>query len=298
MYSGGRAIEVSVVIPTMNRTDALLRTIDRILTCEPPPDEVLTYVDNGDTSSAEAMRRQFRSVNVLEGSQRIGPGGGRNLLLAAARNEIVASFDDDSFPLDPGYFRRLAATFALNPNAAVVATHIYHRGEFSADARDVRTVTADFVGCGCAFRKSAFETIGGFVPLPLAYGMEESDFALRAHAAGYEIVLDAALRVCHDTDLAHHDSPEVTAASVQNLALFAYLRYPPILWLLGAAQVARRVIWLISHRRLRGLMTGLLSIPGHFRRYRTYRRTVRAQDVKGWLAARRRGAAAVDVDAA
>jgi GT2 family glycosyltransferase len=128
--------------------------------------------------------------------------------------------------------------------------------------------------------------------------MEESDFALRAHAAGYEIVLDAALRVYHDTDRAHHERPEVTTASIQNLALLAYLRYPPILWLLGAAQVARRVVWLITHGRMRGLMAGLLAIPGHLRRYRAYRQTVRFQDVKGWLEARRRGAAAVDVDAA
>lgn len=290
--SGSQDCGTSAVLPTRNRPAALLRSLERILACEPPPDEVLVYVDSGDRASGEAVRRRFEAVRLLEGAQRIGPGGGRNLLLAAARHDIVASFDDDSFPLDPGYFGRLVETFSQRPNAAVIAARIFQRDDCVAEPRDVRTAVADFVGCGCAFRRSAFEAVGGFVPLPLAYGMEESDLALRLHAAGYEIVSDAALRVYHDTDLGHHESAGVTTASLRNLALLAYLRYPPALWWLGGLQVARRAVWLIAHGRLRGLAGGLVTIPAHLRRYRAYRRPLQARDVRGWLAARRRAAAA------
>ena len=285
-----RTVEASVVIPTRNRTDALLRTINRILACEPAPAEVLVHVDGGDSGSAEAVHRHFTTVKLTQGTERIGPGGGRNLLVSAARHDIVASFDDDSFPLDSGYFARLADTFARDAKVAVVSAQIFHRGESPREAREAVRPSADFVACGCAFRRSAFEAVGGFVPLSPAYGMEESDFALRVHAAGYAIVSDAALRVYHDTDLGHHESAEVTKASLRNLALLAYLRYPPILWWLGAAQVARRVAWLIAHGRLDGLMSGLVTIPAHLHRYRAYRRPVSARDVRGWIAARRRAA--------
>lgn len=290
-------VPVSAAIPTMNREERLVAALERILACEPPPDEVLVYVDHGDSGSAEAVRRCFDCVHVLQGSERSGPGGGRNLLVRAARHDIIACFDDDSYPLEPDYFRRLAETFAQHPRAAVVAARIFHRGDRIGEATGLRMLAADFVGCGCAFRRSAFEAVGGFVPIPLAYGMEESDLALRLHAAGHEVVLDGGLRVYHDSDLAHHESAEVTTASIRNLALLAYLRYPPGLWWLGVAQVARRTAWLLGHGRLKGVVSGLITIPAYLRRHRAHRRTVRARAVRGWMAARRGGASTPPVEA-
>ena len=36
---------------------------------------------------------------------------------------------------------------------------------------------ADFSGGGCAYRKTRYLEIGGYVPIPTAYGMEEVDLA-------------------------------------------------------------------------------------------------------------------------
>ena len=84
------------------------------------------------------------------------------------------------------------------------------------------------------------------MPLRDAYNMEEVDFALRLHARGGKVLGTQWLRVFHDTDRARHADPAVTAASIANLALLAFLRYPVHLWTIGAAQCANRIQWLPS----------------------------------------------------
>ncbi len=286
-------VPVSVIIPTIHRKELLTETIGRILDCDPAPDEVLVHVDGGDSETAVAVRDQFGEVTVLESARRLGPGGGRSALVATARNKIVASFDDDSYPIDRGYFSRLVKAATAHPEAAVIAASIHHRGERPDPSLERRAEVSDFIGCGCAFRKDAFARIGGFVPLPLAYGVEENDFALRVHAAGHRIIMDHSLRVFHDTTLAHQAHREITSASIRNLALLAYLRYPPSLWWLGLAQVTNRVFWLLRNRRYSGVIYGLTSIPAHLWRYRAWRATVPAHAVNSWTKARRAEAAQV-----
>ena len=56
----------------------------------------------------------------------------------------------------------------------------------------------------CVYRRSAFLEAGGYVPLPVAYGMEEVDLALRLHSRGGKILTTPWLRVFHNTDLKRH----------------------------------------------------------------------------------------------
>ena len=125
------------------------------------------------------------------------------------------------------------------------------------------------------------------MPLPVAYGMEETDLALRLHARGGKILSSSWLRVFHDTDLKRHGEPQVTAGSIANLALLAYLRYPVSLWSIGAWQCANRVLWLLRHGRYRGIGRGITMIPAHLRTHRKFRRTVSNSAVRSYLALRR-----------
>ena len=86
----------------------------------------------------------------------VGPGGGRNKLVAAARNEIVASFDDDSYPIDADYFARVQGLFEQFPDASILSAAIYERGQpIGPDAREAAWVS-DFSGCACAYRRADF----------------------------------------------------------------------------------------------------------------------------------------------
>lgn len=287
-------VGVSAIVTAYDRVEQTLEALRRLRACRPQPAEVLVHVDANADDCAEAIRRSGLADRVLVSDVRVGPGGGRNRLMAAARHPIVASFDDDSWPIDADYFLRLVTLFGRHAGAGVIGACLFHRGEARREARDVAVPRADFVGAGCAYRRDVFLAAGGYVPLPIAYGMEEVDLSLRLHAQGWHILHSDWLRVEHDTDLSHHSAPETTAASVANVALLTFLRYPVHLWPLGLFQYVKRLWWLVGEGRHRGVLAGVLRTPRHLVRYRGHRRPLPSAAVRSYLRLRRRpGSSAV-----
>jgi len=278
---------LSAIVTAYERVEQTLATLRVILSCVPPPDEVLVHVDANQIACEKAIRDAFPSVRILRSAEQVGPGGGRNKLVAAARFEFVASFDDDSYPIDSDYFERAMRIFEKFPGASLVCAALYQAGEsIGLDERSAHW-TADFSGGACIYRRKAFLDAGGYVPLPVAYGMEEVDLALRLHSQGGKILTTPWLRVFHNTDLKHHGDPRVTAGSIANLALLAYLRYPVSLWGVGVGQCANRLLWLLRHGRRRGIVKGVTMIPGHVWENHRYRAPVSWSVVRSYLALRR-----------
>ena len=278
---------VTAIVTAYQRVDDVLNTLRIIAACEPAPAEILVHVDAAEQACAARVRAAFPEVGVMVSDERVGPGGGRNKLIAAARQPIVASFDDDSYPLDRDYFARLMRLFDEFPEASIVDAHVYQLNQPVEPDADRSEWVADFSGGGCAYRRGQFLQTGGYLPLPAAYGMEEVDVGLRLHAIGGRVLRSRRLRVFHNTDLARHADPVVTAASIRNIALLAYLRYPRWLWPIGAGQCLRRIAWLLRHRRVRGVWSGLGSIPATILRHRRQRDPVSAHALRSYWALRR-----------
>jgi GT2 family glycosyltransferase len=278
---------ISAIVTAYERIEQTLATLRVIQSCTPPPDEVLVHVDANRRDCEQAIRKAFPTARVLLSEEQVGPGGGRNKLVDAAKFEFVASFDDDSYPIDVDYFARAAKLFEQFPDAAVICAALYHAGEtIGLDERSAQW-TADFSGGACIYRRQAFLDAGGYVPLPVAYGMEEVDLALRLHARGGRILTTRWLRVFHNTNLERHADPLVTAGSIANLALLAYLRYPVTLWVVGMGQCANRLLWLLRHGRRRGILKGMTMIPAHLWANHRYRLPVSKDVVRSYLALRR-----------
>lgn len=278
---------VAALVTAYQRQDETLRTLRVIANCVPPPAEVLVHVDGGAKLVAAAIREAFPGIKVLTAAGHLGPGGARNVLVAQSSQPLVATFDDDSYPMDPDFFGRVAGLFTEFPDAWVVAARVYHVNEAIEPPRAVAEWAADFSGGGCAYRRDRYLEVGGYVPLPNAYNMEEVDFALRLHAQGGKVLGTPWLRVFHDTDRARHADPAVTAASIANLALLAFLRYPIHLWTIGAAQCANRIQWLMRHGRHRGILAGLADIPARLWSNRHRRQPLPAAAIKSYFALRR-----------
>ena len=278
---------ISAIVTAYERIEQTLATLRVIQSCVPPPTEILVHVDANQIACENAIRDAFPNVRVLRSEQQVGPGGGRNKLVEAAQCELVASFDDDSYPIDSDYFARALRVFEKFPEASLICAALYHAGEsIGLDAQSAQW-TADFSGGACIFRRKAFVDAGGYVPLPVAYGMEEVDLAIRLHAQGGKILTTPWLRVFHNTDLQRHGDPRVTAGSIANLALLAYLRYPVSLWGIGVGQCANRLLWLVRHGRHRGIVKGVTMIPGHVWENHRYRAPVSKKVVRSYLALRR-----------
>lgn len=279
------------MVTAYRRREQTIATLIRINGCDPAPDEILVHVDGGQHELAEAIIRACPWARVLISDGNVGPGGGRNVMMAAARHDLVASFDDDSYPIDPDFFSRIVDVFQRYPEAWVVGASIFNRHEPVAESTASQWV-ADFGGGGCVYRRARYFDTGGYLPLPTAYGMEEVDFGLRLHALGGRVLRTGRLRVFHDSDLAHHADPGITSASIVNLALLAYLRYPRSMWLIGAAQCANRIQWLLRHGRRRGVWSGIAAIPSTLAAHRDQRRPLTTVAVRSFLALRRRGQSA------
>ena len=263
---------VSVIIPTYDRVEILLHTLTRIMDCYPIPDEIIVHVDGGDQTSEQIIQKHFPEIKVISSNSKIGPGGGRNKLIRTAKNEIIASFDDDSFPCDRDYFKRLLQIVDLYPDASVIASAVYNRNEKVAEELKQAKWTASFVGCGCAYKRKDFLMTDGYLNLPVAYGVEEVDLAMQLYAKGKKILQTDWLRVFHDTEHIHHQSAIINAASIANIALLAYIRYPWPMWGRAILQVVNRMLYVLRRRRYAGVLSGILWIPKRIWSHRGYRK--------------------------
>jgi glycosyltransferase involved in cell wall biosynthesis len=265
---------VSVVIPTYNRTETLVATIHKILECDPLPDEIIVHIDGNDEQSEQAVKKNFSHVKILKSQFNLGPGGGRNLLIKASKNEIVASFDDDSYPIDKDYFARLLQIFHIYSEVSVVASAIYVRNQPIEDDIQCTSWVASFEGCGCAYKKADFLQTDGYMQIQWAYGVEEVDISIQLYAQERKILQTDWLRVYHDTHYQHHKDINLNAANISNIALLAYMRYPFSMWGKAILQILNRVFYVIKMQRYQGILLGLISIPSKIWSYRHYRKPV------------------------
>lgn len=278
---------ITAIVTGYRRIDDLIETLHILRNCEPAPAEIIVHIDGGQRDTASAVARACPGLALLISDDQVGPGGGRNKMIAAASHEIVASFDDDSYPIDRDYFDRVDRAFRQFPDAWVVDAQVFHLNEAIEPDTTSAEWVADFSGGACAYRRKRYLQTGGYVPLPTAYGMEEVDFGLRMHALGGRVLRSGRLRVFHNTDRSHHADPAITSASIVNLALLTYLRYPVSMWAIGAAQCGNRIQWLFRHGRRRGVWRGLASIPGAIAEHRRERDPLPGRAVRSFLALRR-----------
>lgn len=267
-------VPVTAMIPAHQRVEQTLSTIRRLQACEPAPAEILVHVDRRQTPMIEALRRHFPEIPLHLSESNLGPGGARNRMLEAAKHEYVASFDDDSYPHDPDYFARLIDWMERVPDASILAANIFEPHQQPPEIGGPALWTGDFVGCGCVYRRSVFLEAPGYVPIPIAYSMEEADLGLRYTARGKRILFVPPLRIFHDTLLNHHASPAVAAMQVANLGLFVLLRYPLSRWPMGALQFLHKWWDTLARGRFSGALLAFPALVRQWLTFRGYRATV------------------------
>ena len=280
---------VTVFIPTYKRGFAVLSVLKKIQECDPRPAEIWVHVDLGDGELERELKRQFPSVEILSSTTRLGPGGGRHRCLQSCKTDFGVSFDDDSYPVDTDFFAQVQRLFIKHPEAAIFGASIWHRQEpEKARTEDVRRVPS-YIGCGYAIRLAAYREVRGYISRPRAYGMEESDVSLQLFVAGWHIYEAGSLRVFHDTDRKHHDSPEITSGTITNVGLYAFLHYPAAGWGWGLAQLANTTVDSIRRGRMRGICSGFAHIPLDCYRNRQHRKPIPWHTLKRFLDFRRTG---------
>jgi GT2 family glycosyltransferase len=286
---------VAVIIPTYNRGFAVISVLEKVHECDPTASEILVHIDSTDGMLEGELRQRFPNVKVLTSTIRLGPGGGRHLCLLACSVPYAVSFDDDSYPVDSDFFWRVERLFSEHSRAAILGASIWHRHEAEKPRIESMILTPSYRGCGYAVRLAAYRQVRGTLPRPVPYGMEETDLSMQFLDSGWHIYEAGELRVFHDTDLKHHESPEITSGVITNVGLCAFLNYPIVGWGLGFLQVASIVVYSMRMGRIRGICRGLFRIPLDCYRNRQYRKPIAWRSLKRFLRSRRAEARKVDV---
>jgi GT2 family glycosyltransferase len=205
------AAELSVVVPTCERRDAVERLLRALLRQTLPPErfEVLVAIDGSEDGTRELVE-SFRSPYRLRGLWR--PHGGRasacNRGARAATGHVVVFLDDDMEPL-PGCLaahraahdgRGRRCVLGAVPVAVPVAEresslHRYVARKFEAHHRRLagqghRFTLRDFYSGNLSIPRSLLLEVGLFDEEFAAYGNEDLELAVRLRRAGVAITFD------------------------------------------------------------------------------------------------------------
>ncbi len=234
---------VSVIIPTYNRKESLLRTLDSLARQTYPADRFeVIVVDDGGSDGTEAVAQQsfpFALRYIRQKNQ--GAAAARNRGAAEARGEIFIFLDDD-ITVVPGFIGAFQAELTQTaPTVAVGALRppawpdkrifrdLYAQITATGDQPDISF--ADCLSGIFAVKREDFHRIGAMQDVAgdgrTAWG--DVDFGCRAHRLGYRFrrAVDA---IGYHDDRAIHDLATYCRvqqkASQQAVLLFS--KYPDL----------------------------------------------------------------------
>lgn len=184
---------ISIIIPHLNQPDFLARCLASLLAQTDTPDFEILVVDNGSASLPEEVCAVDPRVRLF--SQPVpGPGPARNLGAAKASAPILAFIDADC-TAEPGWLARITATFAADPDKAILGGDVFiaREGARATLLEAYESVYAyrmkeyiakqGFTGTGnLAVRAAVMAEVGEFAGIGIA---EDRDWGQRATAMGH-----------------------------------------------------------------------------------------------------------------
>ncbi len=200
-------LRASVVIPTYQRRDSVLRALEALSRQAVSPDdfEVIVVVD-GSTDGTLQSIGEYRGVRQLKviSQENQGRAAACNAGIREARASLVVFLDDDMEPEKHWIEAHVEAHRSAVPMAVVGAAPIDAEQARSPSARFVtRKFNAhmrllaqpgrefqlrDFYSGNCSVPLDALTSIGGFDEQFTRYGNEDLDLSIRLRRAGVTIV--------------------------------------------------------------------------------------------------------------
>jgi GT2 family glycosyltransferase len=274
-----------LVVATVGRAAPLGRLLDSLEQQDDPCVRAIVVDQNADGRVAEVLAG--RSLELVHLRSPLGLSRARNVGLREVSAELVG-FPDDDCVYPPGLLRLLAERFAADPLLDGLAARAEDdEGRSSVSwKRDAAFLTADNLwnranAATMFLRRELVERVGGFDDrLGLGSGEpwssgEETDYLIRAVAAGARIAYDPTVVVLHDV------REDDAAIGLRDGASVGYLlrkhRYPP------------RTVGRMLARPVGGAALALARLD--FARARYYAATLRGR-IRGYRGARRSNSSA------
>lgn len=215
-------LTVSVIIPTFNRREALMRAVRSCLEQTHPVTEILVCDDGSTDGSRESIVALASDrVRWVEGERAGRPAPARNRGLRAARGEWMAFLDDDDawFPEKLAVqFARLASsgTYAVCTNAERIVPGAGSKGTYFNHASKLLSFVDllaenKVISSSLLAKKELLMKAGGFPEAPEFVAIE--DYALWLRLSVFTDIF-----YCEDPLVAYTDSATTTLRAKQTSA--------------------------------------------------------------------------------
>lgn len=233
-----------ITIATHNRKEDLQRTLSALGKLLPPPDEIIVCADACTDGTAQWVREFHPACRLIVNETSQGSIGSRDAMMSVAKSEIILSLDDDSYPIEPDFLRRVCELFEQNPHLAVAAFP-QRSDEFPESLTTENFGPSHFTGTysssGAAIRRSVFLELGGY-PVQFHHAYEEPDFALRCVAAGWQVRYETSLHIRHHYSTAQRNELRTHHFHARN-ELWSVMSRCPAPWFIavGAFRLFRQL---------------------------------------------------------
>lgn len=192
---GEAASDVSIVVPTRDRPDALARCLAALTAQDSQPGEVVVVDDGSEAAGAVADAVAACPVARLVRAEGRGPAAARNLGARQAEGEVVLFTDDDCAPR-PGWAASLAGAAREGPAAGPTVNVAFGAAPAAAQAITNHLTRSSLATDGASVGFAPTSNLGAPAELvaripfdeayPLAAG-EDRDWCSRVRAAGERI---------------------------------------------------------------------------------------------------------------
>jgi GT2 family glycosyltransferase len=217
---------VSVVIPTHNRKEKLVRLIRSVLNSNYPRKKLeIIVVDDASTDGTyEEIKKKFSSIKVIRNQKEMLVSGSRNIGIKNSRGEYIFLIDDDNV-VDKHCIRELVKVMKSDSSIGIVGPLMYYLKQpkriwcagirrnmiisltfkIGADKIDKRQfnklIYSDDFPNAFMIRKEVIEKVGLFDENNFPIHYDEADFGERVRKAGYRIVCNPKAKIWHDIPL-------------------------------------------------------------------------------------------------
>jgi GT2 family glycosyltransferase len=215
-------MRVSVIVPTFNGRKSIGQCLAALSNQDWNEEIEIIVVDDGSSDGTMEVVQSYPHAILLR-QNNAGPAAARNRGALAAKGEVLVFTDDDCRPL-PDFVRRIVEP--LRQETGIVGAKGTYRSEQSSLIARFRQVEyeeryaimkgyrhIDFIDTyAAAFRKDAFNSVGGFDEKMLA--SEDVDLSFRLAASGQRMIFvpDAIVYHRHCESLRHYIRLKIRAA--------------------------------------------------------------------------------------
>lgn len=242
---------VSVIIPTRNRCNDLMRALESCVAQDYPHLEVLVYDDASTDDTSKKVKEKYPDVHLFTVKEQKGSIFLRNMGFHDARGEYIFLLDDDAYYTARNIVSQTVDDFDKHPEAAAVAIPYIEPlrmaiGKYPFEISTHQSLRS-YTGCAHAVRRKTILDADGYRELLFHYG-EERDLCIRLINCGHKIILGSSLPVVHAVSPTR-DLHRQHYYGVRNTLLFDCLNVPqPYIFLRLISDTFSLIFY--THRRI------------------------------------------------